>query len=61
MSHQFAYICRMDKSEQISVRVSVELKTAMTAVAKEERRSLSAQIEKVLADWLKSIDRGSAP
>lgn len=44
----------MTKTSPIGFRVRPEVKIALEKAAKEDFRSLSSMIEKILAEWLKT-------
>ena len=44
----------MDRSTQINLRVRPALKAKLEKLAKEDRRTLSAYVEKLLEDYVKS-------
>lgn len=44
----------MAKTTPLGVRVQSETKAALEAAAREDMRSVSSLIEKILVDWLKA-------
>lgn len=42
----------MAKTDRIAVRLPADVKAALTQAAAEDRRSLSAMAEKIIAEWL---------
>lgn len=44
----------MPKTNPLGVRVQAETKAAIEKAAKDDMRSVSSLIEKILAEWLKS-------
>jgi hypothetical protein len=49
------------KTNPLGVRLDPEVKAALERAAKEDRRSLSSLIDKILSDWLRERGYLDAP
>jgi predicted HicB family RNase H-like nuclease len=57
------YVPRISKTETLNLRIDPELKAAASRAAEEDRRSLTAYIEKLIEDDLhaREANRAAAP
>jgi hypothetical protein len=42
-----------EKTEALSIRISASVKKAIEKAAKDDRRSVTQQVEKILSEWLR--------